>query len=159
MAVDYDNLTIDALDEMGYRETIQNVPCPDYTTDSESLTKTQLLTLIMIDNSSTKGYGQIRHYTGMTLAKGNYIPTESVPRALDEKGYAKVKRKKQVSRRTGRTPSGFEKKKEGGYVNCYRSDDVLDEIAEKLGYDGRHDDGFHDMAVQMLQDHPQARDR
>lgn len=159
MAVDYDNLTAEKFSEMGYRETVQGVPDPYSGENTESLTKTQVLTLIMIDNSGTKGYGQIRHYSGHTLAAGNYIPTESVPRTLDEKGFAKVKRKKQVSRRTGRTSSGFEKKKEGGFVNCYSSDDVLDEIAQKLGFESRLDDGFSDYAVEQLQNHPQARDR
>lgn len=157
MAVDYDNLTAEKFKEMGYRETVQGVPDPYSGENSESLTKTQILTLIMIDNSSTRGYGQIRHYSGHTLAAGNYIPTESVPNALDEMGYADVGRKKQVSRRTGRTSSGFEKKQEGGYVNCYSSDDVLDEIAQKLGFEGRLDDGFSDFAVELLQNHPNAR--
>ena len=156
MAVDYDDLTRETLEEMSYRETIQGVPCPEYGTDTESLTKTQLLTLIMIYNTDVRGYGQIRDYRGGTLAKGQYIPTESVPRALDEKGYADVGEKKQVSRRTGRGPSGFTKKKEGGYVNAYRSDDVLDEIAEKLGFDYRHSDDLVEYARGLLKEHPNA---
>jgi hypothetical protein len=155
MSIEYENLTQEKFREMGYRETIRGVPAPLLKEKTENLTKTQILTLIMINNHSTRGFGQIRDYGSWTIGNGIYIPSESVPKTLDEKGYVDVERKKTVSRRTGRTESGFEKKKEGGYVNCYTSDDVLDGIAQKLGFDNRFSDGLCELAKELLKKHPQ----
>lgn len=153
MAVEYENLTREKFENMGYRETVKNVPKASLS-GTEDLTKTQILTLIMIDNSTTRGFSQIRHYTSGRMGKGVYIPSESVPNTLDEKGYVRVGRKRQVSRRTGRGATGFEKKKEGGYIKSYSSDDVLDDFAQKFGFKNRFDDDFHDFAIELLSEHP-----
>lgn len=152
----FDTLTVDDLRSMGFRETIDGVPSPEYLTETTRLTKTQLCTLILIYDARTKGFGQIRDYALNSLANGTYIPSESVPKTLEEKGFASIKRRKQVARRTGRTASGFEKKKEGGYVNVRRASDELDAIARQLGFDGRTDDAFTDLAYELMQNHPNA---
>ena len=92
---------------------------------------------MLIQASGTGGYGQIRSYP--QRPRGGDMPSPSVPETLDEKGFVDVGDKRQTSRRTGRGPSGFEKKK-GGYVNAYASDDVLDALAQKLGFDSRFSD-------------------
>jgi len=154
MVIQFDDLTRETLTEMGFRETIKDIPVDGLTQDG-TLTKLQLLTLVMIENSSTSGYSQIRDYGGInTLANGAYIPSKSVPRTLEDKGYVSVTRPKQVSRRTGRGVNGFEKKAEGGYVRTMN--DSLDEIVDKLGFQSPHSDEFVDFVIGLLQDHPDA---
>lgn len=156
MVVHYDDLTRDTLGEMGFRETIQDIPADSIMRD-ETLTKLQLLALVMIQNSGTKGYGQIRHYRsgGDTLVNGAYMPSKSVPRALEEKGYVSITEPKQVSRRTGRGSNGFEKKKEGGYVRASNIDS-LDDIAGELGFRNSRSEEFVEFVVELLRDHPKA---
>lgn len=158
MAIDYDDLDREKFEAMGFRETVRGVPSPSYGTDTDSLTKMQVCTLVMIYDSGAGGWGQIRRYPERPSRRlrDGYMPSPSVPETLDEKGFADVGRRKQVRRRTGRGPGGFEKKTEGGYVNAHQSDDLLDELAEKLGFSGRFDDDLVDFVEGLLGDHPNA---
>lgn len=154
---DFDSLTVEKLREMGFREMIDGIPSTKFVLETERLTKTQLCTLALIYDAGTRGFGQIRDYGGRSnLANGTYIPSESVPKTLDEKGFATVRERKQVARRTGRTSSGFEKKKEGGYVNAHNSSEVLNEIAEQLGFDGKTDDEFTELFHDLMKNHPKV---
>lgn len=148
MAVDWSDLDRESFAGMTPRETVRGVPGP-YDRGPQSLTQKQIATLVMICNSSTSGFGQIRDYPSRRGGR-SAMPSPSVPETLDEKGYADVGDREQVSRRTGRGPTGFEKKTEGGYVNAYQSDDVLDALARKLGFGSRFDDDMVDFMRQIL---------
>lgn len=154
MVVEYENLTRETFKSMGFRETVTGIP-RQYSGTEATLTKTQILTLLMIYNHSVSGFGQIRHYTGQPLANEAYIPTESVPYALEEKGLVHVSPPRSVSRRTGRTKSGFETKQEGGSVTT-TDDELLDSLAETLGFENRFSDALAEFAVECLKSHPNA---
>jgi hypothetical protein len=154
MVVDYENLTQETFKSMGFKETVTGIP-HKYSGTDLILTKTQILTLLMIYNHSVGGFGQIRNYTGQTLANGAYISTKSVPYALEDKGLVHVSPPRRVSRRTGRTKSGFETKQEGGSVTT-TNDELLDLLAEKLGFGNRFSESLETFAVECLQSHPNA---
>jgi len=142
MAVDWADLDREKFAAMSPRETVRGVPQPGHGNTATSLTKKQIATLVMISRSSVSGFGQIRHYPERPGRRSGAMPSPSVPETLAKEGYVSVGDRRQVARRTGRGPSGFEKKQEGGYVNAYRSDDVLDALAEKLGYGSRFDENM-----------------
>ncbi|MFT4947888.1 MAG: hypothetical protein ACI9CA_000006 [Natronomonas sp.] len=144
--------TREQFEQMSYRARVGGIPTA---TGAVALTKTQAATLVLIATSGARAYGQVRDYGGYNLSDGTYIPTESVPQALAEKGVARIKRRKQVQRRTGRGASGFESKPEGGHVRA--TSEAVEALADALGFDSRHDDDLERFARQTMQDHPNAR--
>lgn len=154
MAVNFENLTRDRFKEMGFRETVQEIP-GSFGRDGEPLTKLQIATLALINNADVHGFAQIRDFNARTTGSGVFIPSESVPQTLEEKGFVSIRQRKQVARRTGRTSSGFETKLEGGHIRVTANDE-LDMIAEQLGFDSRFDDDFIEFARDVMQNHPRA---
>lgn len=151
MVVDWTDLDRESYENMSMRETVRGVPAPYGGGATERLTKKQLATLVLIYQADTGGFGQIRHYPEHPGRSGMAMPSPSVPETLDEKSFASVGDRRQVSRRTGRGRNGFEKKKEGGYVSARQSDDVLDALARKLGFDSRVDDGLGGFMAAVLE--------
>jgi hypothetical protein len=144
--------TREQFEAMGHRAHIGGVPSPD---GPVTLTKTQAATLLLVPSSGTVAYGQVRDYGGYTLTDGGYIPTESVPQALAEKGVARISDRKQVQRRTGRGSTGFQSQREGGHVTA--NSEAVEALADALGFDGRHDDDLERFARQTMKAHPNGR--
>ena len=144
MAVDWSDLDRQKFSAMTSRETVRNVPKPR-SRGTTSLTKKQLATLALIYNAGSSGYGQIRDYPARS--GGRDMPSPSVPETLDKKGFADVGDRKNPTR--GRT-GNMSRRMEGGYVNAYQSDDVLDALAKKLGFSGRSNNMFERYMRQQM---------